>query len=329
MAFNNTTAPPVRLPPKPCSNFFLCQDWYRSRFHEATVANAVVNIPLSLIAVLGNALVFAAYHQSESLRRPVFSILMFVALIDFLTGAISQPLFTFVLLKTLNSCPQWICKVDLFANIFVLFSLGATLLNLTVITIDRYIAVFYTYRYEEIVTNSRVKKLCIILWLSWFVVIIGSTPWVFGMMLRRVGVTVNHILGFTMSVNIILISLLYSRILWEIRRLQSNVAVPANQPQETKKAQERKTAVTTGYILGALLVCFVPMVYSIFLLPLFQNNPPSLEERLDRRFPFLIATSCYLSNSSLNVFIYAWKNKEMKTAMVKVLRLLKEKIRGE
>ena len=310
---NNSSTPP-KVPGTTCEDqLFFCHESHRAAMREFTIAIAVLNSMLSLSAVLGNSLVFAAYCRSESLRRPIFTVLMGVSLSDFLTGALSHPLFIFVLLKTLDSCPEYVCIVDTVAPFAMEFLLVVTLLNLSVLTLDRYIVVFHSFTYGDLVTNSRVVKLLTALWSIWFFVLVIF--WAFKLPLPPLIATM-------LALNILFICALSVRIFREIRRPHENIIIPANEREEERKARERKTAITTAYLLGLLFLCYFPFV-------LFGMIVPSLRaagriEVFTSRKLFMCATTLSLSNSSLNVFVYFWKNAEMKRAMQKVVRELSE-----
>ena len=316
MTLNNSTLAPMRS--LSCeSRFLLCRDPFRAAAFEATVTTAVLNSVLALTAVLGNGLVFAAYYKSESLRRPVFTILMAVALTDFATGAVTQPLFIYVLLKTLSSCPNYVCFVDMLASGLMVFLLGATVLNLSVTTLDRYIATFHSFQYEELVTNSRVVKVVVTLWVLWVMVLV---------VIRRImGLHVKYFIAVIIIANILFICVSYFLILKEIRKLEKNLIVSLNEAAAVKQSRERKSAVTIAYIVGLLFICFFPKV----LIGLFVSFPRGLEEQVRVRKLFMATTTLALSNSSLNVFVYCWKNAEMKVAMLKVIRAIIQKFRNE
>ena len=320
MAANNSSrVPQPKITPQECEDrLVLCLEVYRAALYNTHIAIAVVNSLLAVTAVLGNGLVFAAFYFSESLRRPAFTILMSVALTDFLTGAVSQPRHIYVLMKTMFSCPEYVCVVDWIGSFSEIFLFGATIMNLSVITIDRFIALFRTYQYEELVTNSRVIKLLLFLWATWGVVVACMAVF---------RLTIALVIGVFLLLNVIVICTLYFKILREVRRLNSNLVVPANEPQAAKTARETKAAVTTGYILGALFLCFLPMLITTLIAPRFMDG--SITHKLRARKAFLISNSCYVANSSLNVLIYGWKNNEVRNAMRKVFRMIRQKLMNE
>ena len=219
--------------------------------YNYAVAAIIFNVALAFTAVLGNGLIFAAYYQNESLRKPVNTILLSLAITDFLTGAVSQPLYTYELVLVLWNCTETICTVRSLIIFFMLFLFGATLLNLSLTTLDRYIAILHSYRYVELVTNNRVIKLAVGLWLGWSFI---SIP---GFLSSKESPILVTLIVSSLS----FISILYFKIFREIRRLETSMAVvAANEPEEVRKARERKSAKIIAIVLGLLVLCFIPMI---------------------------------------------------------------------
>ena len=298
----------------------VCQESYRSSQYYTVIVTIILNLLLALTAVLGNGLMLAAYYQSESLRKPVHTILLSLAVTDFLTGAVSQPLYIHELLLQLTNCTETICIAHSLRRYPMLFLTGATLLNLSLTTLDRYIAVLHSYRYVELVTNNRVIKLSVGLWLGWIILFIAGA----------LSSTELMILTVLIASSVIFISILYFLIFREIRRLETGAAVvAANEPEEVRKARERKSAKTIAVVLGLLVLCFIPI-------PIVQFISFALSLSGDLESYLVILHKCFyfthtliLSNSSLNVIVYFWKSAEIKTAILKVIRTATRSCRNE
>ena len=288
--------------------------------YSSAVITIVFNALLAFTAVLGNGLIFAAYYQTESLRKPVNTILLSLAITDFLTGAVTQPLYIYELVLLLTNCTETLCTVRSIRNFFMLFLLGATLLNLSLTTLDRYIAILHSLRYLELVTNSRVITLAGVLWFVWIVLPIA------GMLSSKVSLAA---LVIVIS-NVIFISILYFKIFREIRRLEADSVAAANEPEEVRNARERKSAKTVAIILGLLFLCFVPMIiFLLYSLVIFLFVRGGSYVMLMKRKLFYFATTIASSNSSLNVAVYVWNNSEIGTAILKVISTVTRRCRNE
>ena len=289
-----------------------CNEQYRSAMYSSIVITSVFNTLLAVTAVLGNSLVFAAYYHSETLRKPVNMILLSLAATDFITGAVTQPLFIFENILIISNCTKVICVVNKLKVFFLLYVQGATLINISIITFDRYIAILHSYRYPELVTDNRVKKFLVGLWLVWTSFsILGVTY------LEQTAI----VAGVTVTSNVLFVFILYFKLFREIRRLETNAVASVNDPEEARKARERKTAKTIAIVLGLLFVCYGPLLIYLFV-AMFLSSELTM---VVRNKMFFVAATVLFSNSSLNVFVYYWRNEEMRSAMLKVIKKITQK----
>ena len=298
----------------------VCQESHRSSNYYTVVVSIMFNLLFALTAVLGNGLMLAAYYQSESLRKPVHTILLNLAVTDFLTGAVSQPLYIYELLLHLANCTEKICVARSLKKFPMAFLTGATLLNLSLTTLDRYIAILHSCRYVELVTNNRVIKLSVGLWLGWIILFIAGA-------LSSTELMITTVL---MASSVIFISILYFKIFREICRLETSMAVvAANEPEEVRKARERKTAKTIAMILGLLVLCFIPVIIAYFLIFGLSLSGNGNSYNIIKLKCYYFTNTLIFSNSSLNVIVYFWKSAEIKTAILKVIRTVTRCCRNE
>ena len=292
----------------------LCQQLYVPSLQVSAMVHIVLNALLAVTAVLGNGLIFAAYYQNQTLRKPANTILLSLAATDFLTGAISQPLFIYEKIVMLGSCAETICVIIKISRFFILLLIGATLFNLSVTTLDRYIAICHSFRYPELVTNSRVRKLSSILW---FVAVCASLLAFFISRVNRVGVVI-------LCTNMIFIGVLYFKIYRAIRRIETNAVAAVNEPEEARKARERKSAKAVAIIIGLLILCYVPMVLTGIVSILNGGKIFVVKEHM-----LLFGSTAAFSNSTLNVLVYYWRNEEMRVAMLKVIKKITRRFNNE
>ena len=125
-----------------------------------TIIACVLNAPMMLISILGNALVLAAIIRTPSIRSTSHIIMLCcLAVSDFLVGLVAQPLFIADQLTE----DRYLYR----ASVMMGFSLGGvSFFTITAITVDRFLALHYHMRYATLVTHSRVKYTLIIIWLT-------------------------------------------------------------------------------------------------------------------------------------------------------------------
>ena len=119
----------------------------------------MVRIPLLKI-IKTNALVLAAIIRTPSIRStPHMIMLCSLAVSDFLVGLIAQPIYIVHQLAD-DRYVNYVWKI------IGPFLCGVSLLTITAITVDRFLALHYHMRYATLVTESRVKYTLIIIWLT-------------------------------------------------------------------------------------------------------------------------------------------------------------------
>ena len=114
------------------------------------VTNCVLNVLLMFICILGNALVLTAITRTPYIRSPSMVMLCSLAVSDLLVGFIAQPLFI----------ADELIKENLVlyrVSAMIGFSLcGVSLATITLISVDRLLAVQCHLRYATLVSQSRV-----------------------------------------------------------------------------------------------------------------------------------------------------------------------------
>ena len=288
----------------------VCEEFQLPSLYVSAIVTIIFNTLLAVTAVLGNGLIFAAYYQNQTLRKPVNTILLSLAATDFLTGAVGQPLFIYEKFITITNCTDGLCALAHLRRYFMGFLTGAILISLSVTTLDRYIAVCHPYKYLELVTNSRVKKVLVSFWLVW----IGAT------VAALITFNLAKIVAVVAASIVIFITFLYFKIFRQIRRLEANSVATNNDPEEIRKARERKSAKTVAIVLGSLVLCFVPLIFCGIVFVSLRGHQLILREHLQR-----IAFTALFSNSSINFYVYYKRNEEMRASMLKVIRKITQR----
>ena len=216
------------------------------------------NVVIGAATILCNSLVFAAYYKTPPLRTTSNMFILSLTAAYLLTSLISEPIFLTAIILFLN-CSDGLLLISRVLIQVVLFLVGAALQNLSLISAERYIAIFYSLRYNELVTVTRCYKVIICSWAVWLlfevlleVSVLLQDAWKYGSII-------------TVASNTLFIVVIYSQILREVRRIEQNAPHPAvsgleaAQAQET--AQEIKAAKTVGLIIGLLFLCYLPFLF--------------------------------------------------------------------
>ena len=266
------------------------------------IINCVLNTPLMLISILGNALVLAAITRTPSIRStPHMIMLCSLAVSDFLVGLIAQPIYI----------TEQLTK-DGFVNHaarMMGFSLyGVSLWTITAITVDRFLALHYHMRYATLVTESRIKYTLTIIWLI-NVLLPG-----FGFWNKRV----HNFVAATVTIICLLICMAsYIRIYCFIRRHQLQIRAQQQAVQSSDAENNlnvprlKRSAMNTFVFFIVLIICYLPFYVVLTLEGLSIKDWQSEWE---------FAITGVFMNSSINPLLYCWRLRELRTAVVKTAR---------
>ena len=268
------------------------------------IINCVLNAPLMLISILGNALVLAAIIRTPSIRStPHMIMLCSLAVSDFLVGLIAQPIFIAELLTEDRFVKH--------AAVMIGYSLcGVSLLTITTITVDRFLALHYHMRYVTLVTESRVKYFLVIIWLVQNFLISG-----FYMFFSPRAL--DFLEGVLTIICLIISTFLYIRIYRIVRRHQLRIhaqqqAVQSSDAENNLNiARLNKSALNTFVFYIALIICYFPMYV---ILTLYGLSTKDWQTKWD--FVFIPV----FMNSSINPILYCWRLRELRTAVARTAK---------
>ena len=266
------------------------------------IINCVLNAPLMLISILGNALVLAAIIRTPSIRStPHMIMLCSLAVSDFLVGLIAQPIFVAQQLTKHHHVRQVSVMMGSFLCI-------VSLMTITAITVDRFLALHYHMRYASLVTESRVKGTLTVIWLINFL-LSG---------LSVLGPRVHSFVVATVTMICLLICMAsYIRIYCFIRRHQLDIHAQQQAVQSSDAGNNlnvprlKRSAMNTFVFFIVLIICYFPVCVLVTLTELSIK---------DRRSELVFAITAVYMNSSINPFLYCWRLSELRTPVVKTAR---------
>ena len=263
---------------------------------------AAVNILFSITSSLGNILILIALRKVTSLHPPTKLLFQCLAITDLGVGLTSQPLFATVLLIDYRNV-NWSVSVIFFNYLSIIFC-GVSLLISTALSVDRLLALLLGLRYRHVVTLKRVRIAVACCWLTALVaaLLIFLTE---GKIFPRIAMIL-----IILSVIISLSS--YTKIVLKLRQHQTSVQENVHQgmanaggvPKNLR--QYKRTVVSIALVQISLVACYVPFL--IFLIG-----------HLDYVF-FLVSTTFVYLNSSLNPFLYCWRIKEVRQAVLGTIK---------
>ena len=292
-----------------------CKDRYHEGidngdFTTATKQSYVITIVFNSImcpfTVLLNVLVILAVKRKPSLQNNANILLACLAATDVLSGLLLQPSFVIWKAFQLNGVYNN-CKLRAIHNwLFALLSL-LSILQLSLVTAERLIAIKYSLRYFAIVTRNKISVAVIIVWVFALLVRVGidlsfHTP---------AGRYSEIFVALVVITCVLFVLLSYAILFCEITRHQKSIKTQQLPQDEAERfARENKAFKTTAFIVAALLGSFLPM--ALFLLFRPRKGYGGLYDVL---LPWS-RTSAML-NSVFNPLIYCWRQEEIRKFVLK------------
>lgn len=204
----------------------------------------------------------------------------------------------------------WFCVTGA-ATAFVSYTTaGASLFTLAAMSIDRWLAIDYPFEYRSIVTSCRVGRTLLVLWILGA---IGSS--------LRLFLTVKYFmfsLSIVMLVGLIIIFVANIRAFRSLKKQRQRLLrrMQLHQGQEEiKLARSRKFLITMLYVLGLVLLCYVPFG-TVTVVTAMDGVTSST------RAAWNIADPIGYMNSSLNPIVYCLRIPDIAKAVKALINKL-------
>ncbi|XP_022787552.1 alpha-1B adrenergic receptor-like [Stylophora pistillata] len=276
-----------------------------------SIVNCALNAPLMFMAIIGNALVLIATSRTPSLRSPSIILLCSMTFSDLLVGLVAQPLYIASEMTKEGSLSRIMETVAFSAC-------GVSLSSITVISVDRLMALHYHMRYPYVMTAKRAICISATLWLI-CVVLSLSTYW-------KQNIYHSTIVA-TILVCLLVCTICYMKIYRIVRRHQLQITIQAQQvAKETSKnanghelniVRSTKNAKNTFIYYAIMILCYMP---------LFISMSVSAISRQYWRNELSLAETVAFMNSSINPFLYCWRIRELRMAVAKTTKhILRQK----
>ena len=266
----------------------------KSGFETVVIANCILNAPLMLLSIIGNALVLVAILRTPSTRLPSFVFLCNLAVSDLLVGLVVQP--AYIAAKAVRAMGFAGCSVSLW--------------TMTAITVDRFLALHYHLQYPNLMTTSRAIYTIVTIWciIMLFTFSFIWSPSIYHFFVATFGITI------CLSVNLVCFIKIY-RI---VRRHQLQIHVQQQAVENSIDTNNHHIRQSTRSAKN-IFIYFLAMIlcYSPFSIVVIISGFTSVDLKVILTFSFTVV----LMNSSVNPFLYCWRMTELRAAVFKSARL--------
>ena len=258
------------------------------------IINIALNAPLMLISIIGNTLVLAAILGTPSLRSPSTVFLCSLAVSDLLVGLVIQPVY--IANELTNDSLHQVMYTMAFC------ACGVSVCTMTAISVDRFLALHYHIRYPNLMTTH--CAMCI-----------SATPWIIVFLSSLLSLWNMNALHFAAAISIAICllcsSVCYIRIYRIVRQHQLQIHVQQQAVDSLNIQRSKRSAINTFIYHIVMILCYTPLIISMIMLGIPHI---SVTKALN-----LAETVAFL-NSAINPFLYWWRLRELRTAVVKTAR---------
>ncbi|XP_053733325.1 trace amine-associated receptor 1-like [Synchiropus splendidus] len=285
--------------------------------YAAAVASYVLLSAVSIITVTLNLLVIISISHFKQLHTPTNLLLLSLAVSDLLVGVLLMP----VEIIHIEHC--WFLG-DLVCSLYYLVDYvitSASVANMVIISIDRYIAVCDPLNYNKTVTKKTAQLFICLCWLCSVIYRIlllndhlrmpGSSNHCMGecvVVISYIAGIIDLICTFILPITIIIV--LYLRVfavaLSQARAMRSCVTAGVGQQTGILKMKELKAARALGLVVIVFLICFCPYYF-----PTLTGEDTSVDAA-DAAFEIWLAHFNSCLNPVIYAFFYPWFRRAVK-----------------
>ena len=283
----------------------VCSPTLTSGSQQPSIHLAVLNIFLSLTAILGNSLILVALRKESSLHPPSKLLYRNLATTDLLVGLVTHPLSVTYRISSIYK--QWnLCRYSRSAGYLSSYALcGVSLLTMTTISVDRLLALLLGLRYKRIVTLKRTYIIVATVWVS------SGVAALCYILNKRI---VFWFLYIIVPLCLVISIAAYTKIFHTLHYNKARVQQQSSQPNSLNILRYRKAVHSALSVQLALVVCYAPYI--------IVESVTARRKTLSSHIVVIRGTVVALLyfNSTLNPFLYCWKISEVRKAVKQTIR---------
>ncbi|XP_072025059.1 allatostatin-A receptor-like [Amphiura filiformis] len=279
-----------------------------------------VQLLLAITGIVGNALVILIYFKNPKMRNTTNMLLVGLAVADLLTSLMLIPVPTLISGIPLDWRGEFYCKI-VYSYELMWISITVSVFTLTMVSVERYLAISYPIKYRIVFSESRPKIVLICVWVVavgfnlyslfiWFN-INGSCAliWPSDTFRFTLGVTL-FVLKFVLPVVIMFVT--HGATILTLRKHANELrsrSEASNSPAYALLQAKQKVVEMLFIVMVTFIVCWTPdqvghFGYTVGFVPY--------------RFLYGTAYRCFVLlaffNSCVNPIIYAFKNEKFRNA---------------
>ena len=280
-----------------------------SEEHLSTAASIVLSVWLSLsglAAITGNVVVLWLFYKHESLRTISNRFLASLSVADAFVGLVIDP-FWIVIICWIQ--PRGQKNLSMITKMLWIQTTAATTLNSCCVSIDRFIAIRFPFRYQDSLTKRR--RFAVII-LVWFISL--SLPFLIFERERKDRKELFVSTIFTICLVLLLVVCFCHILIFKLARKQFRRILPAeNIPDSGENVRVRvrqnfKAIKTLGFVLSACIITWMPSVVLLLVNFYYIQEKCRIRKIKSVVWPWVQAIA--FSSSAINPLIYYFRNSD-------------------
>jgi len=272
---------------------------------EASIVLSVWFASSGLAAVIGNAVVLWLFYKNESLRTISNRFLASLSVADLFVGLVINPIW--MVTRCLIQPPSTDIVLNTILDILWIYSTAATVFNLCCVSVDRFIAIRFPFRYQDIITKKRCYAVIIMVWL---ISLLLTVPVIF----EDVEKLWPFLTVIIIDIPLALVTLCYVW-MYKAARKQATAIMRVNQRgrQPAFAIENYKAIKTIGFVLGVFLVSWLP-AFGVSVVHHSVAADSCMNVKLySVIWPWIEAIA--LTSSAVNPWVYCFRNGEFRQAL--------------
>ena len=272
------------------------------------IINIVINSIFACMTVIGNILILISLRRTSRVHAASKALYLSLAMADLGVGIFVQPVFVIRLVAARRGLTE-VCRLaGNIIDVAGVITVGVSLQTLSVISVDRVLAIHLKIRYREVATANRTRIALLICWCT-------STLQGVSFFINTAFYNMYQVVGISFCICVSSIS--YLIVFRNLRILQNQIQnySPESISNSSFNIKRYKKSVSTAlWVYASLLGCFVPYIPSVAIRLSVGVSAANLAVHW-------FTVTCLYANSVLNPVLYCWKIQEVRDSVKEIIKL--------
>ena len=243
--------------------------------------------------------------QNEGLLTISNRFLASLCVADFLVGLLIDPVW--MVIRCLIQPPRTAIVLIMVLDMLWIHTTAATVFNLCCVSVDRFIAIRFPFRYQDIITKKKCYAVIIMVWL---ISLLLPFPAIF----EDVENLWSVLTVLMVCIPIALITLCYFWIYKAARKQTTAIRrVTQTGGEPTLTVKQYKAIKTIGFVLGVFLASWMPYFVVSVVHYLVASDSCMNYKLYTVLWPWIEAIA--LTSSAINTWVYCFRNSEFRQAL--------------